>query len=920
MDPVATVLSALSAAPHQQERLLRLHTPLGPDVLVAETLDGRESVDGGGFRFDVGALSANAGLPLDDLLGQPVLLELLTAESRTALRPFHGHVTAFERLGSNGGLARYRLRVEPWLALLAQRVDSYVFQDTSVVEIAESVFADYAGQGALAPAWRWELSDRSAYARRSLTTQYEETDFAFLSRLLAEEGIAYWFEHTGAADSDTRGTHTLVLSDHNAAFADLGTVRYHRHDATEQQDSVQQWVQAYRWRATSLSRASWDYRSRSLRPAGADATPLGDIGAEDVDTAGPYGWQDSMRGQRRAQQQLDAQQVAAQTIEGQGTWRQLAPGTRFGLSQHAVVAADAAFLCLQVRHQARNNLGAEVFDALEQALGAVAVAGAPLPPALAGLSGGYAPPQDDTEVAFYRNQFTAIPATATYRPQTEDGHGLRLHPKPTVVGTLSAIVVSDGDPVQSDRDHRIKVQFPFQRGADASSALAHPGGEDNAPGSASAWTWVRVMTPWAGDNWGGVVLPRKGQEVLVGFLEGDIDRPVVIGSVYNGRGQDEAAHNQVGGGGAGATGNAPAWFQGNAHGAVFTGFKSQALAQSQDGTGGYQQLRLDDTPGQGRAQLSTTQHASSLTLGHLKGGHDNLREGERGYGADLSTQAYGAVRAGQGLLLSSEPGQQQLAASQALAQLEQGEQLLQALADAARQQQAQLPDEAATLPVQDGLKTLQASLKATQHGSAAGEIGGGAGEVPGWSAPVLLGSGQAGVMSLTPADQVWVSGTQTALLAGSALNWLSQGHLVLAVAGGLVLYTQGSKAAAGSPNQERGIALHAAQGTVSARAHKNQAKLAAKTQVRIVSTTADVQLAAPTKHLLATAAGAYIKLDGDDIELGAPGTIAFKGGQQVLTGPQGASMSPVTPSASHKLCEYTARAADFAGAGTMGAA
>ncbi|KOR44037.1 type IV secretion protein Rhs, partial [Xanthomonas oryzae] len=241
----------------------------------------------------------------------------------------------------------------------------------------------------------------------------------------------------------------------------------------------------------------------------------------------------------------------------------------------------------------------------------------------------------------------------------------------------------------------------------------------------------------------------------------------------------------------------------------------------------FQQLRLDDTPGQGRAQLSTTQHASSLTLGHLKGGHDNLREGERGYGADLSTQAYGAVRAGQGLLLSSEPGQQQLAASQALAQLEQGEQLLQALADAARQQQAQLPDEAATLPVQDGLKTLQASLKATQHGSAAGEIGGGAGEVPGevpgWSAPVLLGSGQAGVMSLTPADQVWVSGTQTALLAGSALNWLSQGHLVLAVAG--------------SPNQERGIALHAAQGTLSARAHKNTATLAAKTQVRIVSTT-----------------------------------------------------------------------------------
>ncbi|WP_159096125.1 type VI secretion system Vgr family protein, partial [Xanthomonas fragariae] len=320
------------------------------------------------------ALSANAGLPLDDLLGQPVLLELLTAESRTALRPFHGHVTAFERLGSNGGLARYRLTIEPWLALLGQRVDSYVFQDLSVVEIVESVFADYAEQGALAPAWRWELADRRVYAKRSLTTQYEETDLAFVQRLLAEEGIYVWFAHAGDAGSECLGSHTLVLSDHNHAFAELGTVRYHRTDVTEQQDSVQQWVRSCRWRPTTLSRASWDYRSRSLRPAGADVAQRRGVGAEDVDTAGPYGWQDSTRGQRRAQQQLDAQQVAAQTIQGQGSWRQLAPGTRFGLRQHASVAADARFLCLQVRHQARNNLGADVFDALEQSLGAVAVA------------------------------------------------------------------------------------------------------------------------------------------------------------------------------------------------------------------------------------------------------------------------------------------------------------------------------------------------------------------------------------------------------------------------------------------------------------------------------------------------------------------------------------------------------------------
>ncbi|WP_263115457.1 type VI secretion system Vgr family protein [Xanthomonas oryzae] len=112
---------------------------------------------------------------------------------------------------------------------------------------------------------------------------------------------------------------------------------------------------------------------------------------------------------------------------------------------------------------------------------------------------------------------------------------------------------------------------------------------------------------------------------------------------------------------------APAWFQGNAHGAVFTGFKSQALAQSQDGTGGYQQLRLDDTPGQGRAQLSTTQHASSLTLGHLKGGHDNLRRRRaRVRGGPVHGGPRRGARAGCGLPLSSEPGNTQLAATGAL--------------------------------------------------------------------------------------------------------------------------------------------------------------------------------------------------------------------------------------------------------------
>lgn len=133
MDLLASVLAVLAGGPLQHDRLLRLHTPLGPDVLVAETLDGVESVDGGGFRFELTALSVDAHLSLDRLLGEPVLLQWQTdgsngtagahggnaiqgmLDSAQAVRPLHGHVTRCERLGSNGGLARYRLRIEPWL-------------------------------------------------------------------------------------------------------------------------------------------------------------------------------------------------------------------------------------------------------------------------------------------------------------------------------------------------------------------------------------------------------------------------------------------------------------------------------------------------------------------------------------------------------------------------------------------------------------------------------------------------------------------------------------------------------------------------------------------------------------------------------------------------------------------------------------
>ncbi|RYP50537.1 hypothetical protein DL770_011087 [Monosporascus sp. CRB-9-2] len=234
----------LRASFSQADRLLRLETHLGPNALLPEKMDVAEHIDAGGFRVELTALSDNADIDSAKLLGQPVRLDLLTQQSRSALRPFHGHVTRFQQVGANGGLARYRLVIEPWLAFLRHRQDSFLFQDMSVIEVIDSLFGDYQGQGRLVPAWRWALRDSAVYTRRSVITQYDESDFDFVTRLLAEEGLFYG-----------------------------------RADATATEDVIDRWQGARRWQTNAVSIASWDYRANAKRTA--------QLGAQQQSNDGP---------------------------------------------------------------------------------------------------------------------------------------------------------------------------------------------------------------------------------------------------------------------------------------------------------------------------------------------------------------------------------------------------------------------------------------------------------------------------------------------------------------------------------------------------------------------------------------------------------------------------------------------------------
>jgi type VI secretion system VgrG family protein len=894
----------------QDTRLLRITTPLGSDKLLVECVRGEEGLSRN-YSFQLSLLSTDAHIPLKSLLGQPALLELLTAAPGMTSRPFHGHITCAQLIGANGGFARYTVTIEPWSAFMALGRDSRIFQDKTVFDILDDIFQGWERLGKLAPAWRYDIADRSIYPIRSLTCQYQESNLAFAERVMSEEGLFYYFEHSSAPDSPNLGSHTLVVADHNGTFKPnaQAEVRFTQPGAVMREDSIDRWRIISRSVVGATTMSSWDYRSNTIRPVSASSGDAGNgLSLTSHDLPGAYAYQTRTQGQRIADNQHQALQAARETHIGAGTVRILAPGTTFtlrGQAQLDLAEADDArtFTILRVLHLAHNNLGAELQSTITQALGQSALA-----PALDEECSNslHATSKTIGERPLYRNRIDAIRSKVPYRSSNVDGHGVLLRPRPTARGQQTAIVVGPpGAVIHTDRDHRIKVQFHWQRNAGnndlSHSRLNHPspGGQTGAPADDRSGTWVRIATPLApiaGANWGSVAVPRVGSEVLVDFVDGDIDRPVVIGSLYNGSGQADAQHNQVSNGVGVATGNAPAWFPGesgaHAHPAALSGIKTQAMSTSQSGTGGYNQLVFDDSPGQPRVALQS--HASphtgtaELNLGTLRHQTDNQRLGAVGFGAELKTEHSVALRAGQGLLLSADARYRatggQLDSREAQAQIEQSHALQLAMARTAQQHNAALKDEKGQPEPEPGklgaVSAMELSLDVLK-----GEGGGGGPEqVTGYAEPQLQLSGAAGIVASTPANAIFTASNTSGITAGQDINLAAQGNSFHAVKAGISLFTYGKASAKDKPNQEAGIRLHAASGKVSSQSQSGETRIVADKCVAVASITKSVTVAAKN-HVLLTAQGACLKLEGGNIMLHGPGKIEFKATMKELTGP-----------------------------------
>ena len=588
---------------------------LGTDELLVEAFSADDQVQGIGGR-DVIVLSTDAHIALAPLLGQPASLEVSLADgTRTS---FAGSINEVAMLGSEGGLARYRLRLVPWMWRLSQVRNSRVWQDKSVIEIVESVFEPYMPLAI----WRW--SDETGpfmdgAVPRSYCCQYRESDLDFVQRLLTEEGLGWRFEQT------EQGPGAVLFADSTQASAvpeDLsseadGGVRFHNVRAGERQDTVQS-LRAHRSISASLTTVlSYDYKTKKAVAASSPSRLQNGSkipALESFDVPGQYAYASAEQAQRYADLQMQGHEARAQLWSGRSTLRTLRAGTRLTILDAPLkqLGGAPAFVVLRVTSVGVNNLPSPAQQALAELFG-------PIPELLQEIVRDNAPFDfalaiEQARKTGYANRFEAVVAAdVTWRPQHPGTDG-RSRAQATAPGSQTAIVVgaagnasaNGADELYCDRLGRVRIRFHWQ---------------DNDAGC-----WVRVAQRSAGGGMGSQFLPRIGQEVLVKFLEGNIDRPVIIGALYNGQGEGgvaptpggqacgesevsrfEPAHdNGPSAQGNVAGGNSPAWHGASADSAGHRNGAAQWGVRSKEfGGAGFNQLLFDDTDAQRRVQLKS---------------------------------------------------------------------------------------------------------------------------------------------------------------------------------------------------------------------------------------------------------------------------------------------------------------------------
>ena len=460
----------------QDNRFMTITTPLGKDVVVARGFEGTDALSMP-FSYELDLVSEDSNIKFEDIIGKKVTVSIALSDGGT--RYFNGIISRFSQISGSTEtedglqLARYSATMVPWFWLLTRSSDSRIFQNLSVPDIVQKIFNKPDFQS-----YSFKMSLQDTYTPKEYCVQYRETDFNFVSRLLEQEGIFYFFEHED-------GNHTMVLADspqEHKLCPGQGTVKC---QSVASQVMVEEDMIGTLGRLQEIMAGKYTVKDFNFKMPSTDLKVempgkqrLGPGELEFYDYPAEYTIRNE--GNRVADLRMQAEEAKITTITGSSSCRVFSSGYRFVLTGHyRDEMNDRAYVLASVNHWASEP---------------------------AGSSG------DDVTVG-YGNSFTCIPWDIPYRPPL-------ITAKPIIGGVQTAIVTGpSGEEIYTDEFGRVKVQFHWDR----------EGKKDDMSSC-----WIRVGQLWAGPSWGGVYIPRIGQEVIVDFIEGDPDRPIIVGCVYHG--------------------------------------------------------------------------------------------------------------------------------------------------------------------------------------------------------------------------------------------------------------------------------------------------------------------------------------------------------------------------------------------------
>lgn len=445
-----------------------MDTALGADAVGVRTISVQEQLSRL-FQIEAELSSEDGNINFDDVVGHNATIRLQIGQTET--RYFNGFVSRFVQVANKGGFAHYRATLVPWLWFLTRTADCRIFQNKKAAEIIEEVFKAHGFSD-------YELKLSGSYEPKEYCVQYRETDFNFVSRLMEQEGIYYFFKHEN-------GKHTLILADSISAHTPFDGYEEVTFQELERgasgREVITDWVVEKEVQPGAYALNDFDFEKpkASLLSSSNVTRQHGAAAFEVYDYPGEYVAPGD--GERLAQVRLDELQSQHEILRAQASARGLATGSTFTLKGHPRDDQNREYLITGISLHA---------DAGEYASTS------------AGQGSG----------EFFSCSMTAMDSAQTFRPA-------RLTPKPVVQGPQTAIVVGpSGEEIHVDKYGRVKVMFHWDRYAKAD--------QDSS-------CWIRVSQAWAGKQWGAIYTPRIGQEVIVEFLEGDPDRPIITGRVYN---------------------------------------------------------------------------------------------------------------------------------------------------------------------------------------------------------------------------------------------------------------------------------------------------------------------------------------------------------------------------------------------------